>query len=498
MQLLTTAAVALILAGSSVSAMPTAVYTSLPGHPTSQIPGLGPAREFRGFYKLYRSAYGRKIVFRSRSDELQIENGPVMYLQVAPTGLVAGTALFDVGDSTPWSLGNTLNTVGEMMGVTDDGRCAIDTIDSIGDRYIILGNTGNWTVAAKEGDPIPGVPGATYGIILHETHVTNDGKVGMQSLNSGGLPTNSNVIELFDGQVVAREGMTIPLGQAMGQANPMEFFDFQSYYHDATGDNYMYAGDTTGDPNSDFVVVVNGTVRLQENQLISFNPLFGPIATGTLNGIREMHMESNGDWFVRGGNQNGQDWVIKNGAVIAKTSDPIHTGATETWSDLRDTATYMLHVGNNRGDYVIGGRTSNPVNTDGVLVLNNQTVLARLGDAVDVNGDGMPNENAFIAAFRNDRAVLNDDGWLFFVVLMRAGNGADLGEALLKLRAFVPPPECAGDANFDGVADAADLSVLLGNFGGPSSGPLGGDFNADGMCNAADLSVLLGNFGCVP
>lgn len=497
MQTLAAAVTALFVAGSA-AAMPTAVYTSIPGDPTSHIPGLGPTREFRGFYKLYRSAYGRKIIFRSRSEQFLIENGPVIYNQITPAGAVTGNALFDVGDPTPWSPGNTLNTVGEMMGVTDDGRCAIDTIDSIGDRYIILGNTGNWSVAAKEGDPIPGVPGATYGIILHETHVTNDGKVGMQSLNSGGLPTNSNVIELFDGQVVSREGVTIPAGQAMGQANPMEFYDFQSYYHDATGDNYMYAGDTNGDPNSDFVVVVNGTVRLQENQLISFVPLFGPIATGTLNGIREMHMESNGDWFVRGGNSNGQDWVVRNGTVISKTADPIFAGSGETWSDLRDTATYFLHVGNNRGDVVIGGRTSAAVNLDGVLVFNNQSVLARSSDAVDVNGDNLANDDAFIAAFRTDRAVLNDDGWLFFVVLLRRGNGADLGEALLKVRAFVPPPACAADTNFDGRTDAADLSVLLANFGGPSSGPLGGDFNADGICNAADLSVLLGDFGCVP
>jgi len=60
-----------------------------------------------------------------------------------------------------------------------------------------------------------------------------------------------------------------------------------------------------------------------------------------------------------------------------------------------------------------------------------------------------------------------------------------------------PPPNCPGDANGDGVIDAADLSVLLSNFGQPAAGPGFGDFNGDGQCNGADLSVLLSGFGQV-
>jgi len=60
-----------------------------------------------------------------------------------------------------------------------------------------------------------------------------------------------------------------------------------------------------------------------------------------------------------------------------------------------------------------------------------------------------------------------------------------------------PPPLCAADANGDGRTDAADLSVLLANFGiGTNGGASSGDFNEDGQMNSADLSVLLGEFGC--
>ncbi len=59
-----------------------------------------------------------------------------------------------------------------------------------------------------------------------------------------------------------------------------------------------------------------------------------------------------------------------------------------------------------------------------------------------------------------------------------------------------PPPSCPGDANGDGLINAADLSVLLANFGTTTNGGASsGDFNKDGEVNGADLSVLLSQFG---
>lgn len=52
----------------------------------------------------------------------------------------------------------------------------------------------------------------------------------------------------------------------------------------------------------------------------------------------------------------------------------------------------------------------------------------------------------------------------------------------------------AGDINFDGSVNGADLSVLLGEFG-QTTGIPAADLNCDGAVNGADLSVLLANFG---
>lgn len=63
--------------------------------------------------------------------------------------------------------------------------------------------------------------------------------------------------------------------------------------------------------------------------------------------------------------------------------------------------------------------------------------------------------------------------------------------------ARVPPPSgCVGDTNDDGDTNAADLSVLLAQFGMSVPPMTGGDVNGDGVVNTADLSVLLSWFGC--
>jgi len=55
------------------------------------------------------------------------------------------------------------------------------------------------------------------------------------------------------------------------------------------------------------------------------------------------------------------------------------------------------------------------------------------------------------------------------------------------------PQSCPQDLDNDGTVGAADLAILLGNWGACAGCPA--DFDADGFVNAADLAVLLGNWG---
>ncbi|MFM7052791.1 MAG: dockerin type I domain-containing protein [Planctomycetota bacterium] len=70
-------------------------------------------------------------------------------------------------------------------------------------------------------------------------------------------------------------------------------------------------------------------------------------------------------------------------------------------------------------------------------------------------------------------------------------GASDVFAARMNADGTIGPPPAVGnpaDLNGDGVVNAADLSVLLAQWGGPGSA----DLNGDGLVGAADLSILLG------
>ena len=49
-----------------------------------------------------------------------------------------------------------------------------------------------------------------------------------------------------------------------------------------------------------------------------------------------------------------------------------------------------------------------------------------------------------------------------------------------------------GDLNDDGIVNAADLAMLLAEWGSSNGAA---DINGDGVVNAADLAIMLANWG---
>ncbi len=146
-------------------------------------------------------------------------------------------------------------------------------------------------------------------------------------------------------------------------------------------------------------------------------------------------MAPNGDWFVRGNNDiSEQDWVYSNGAVIAEGGAPIFTGATELWDDTSFSDLFFLHVGDSNGNYVIGGVTDN-ANTllNGVLVLNNQEVVVRESDPIDLDNNGVFDDDAFFDTFGNDDAFLDDSGFLYIVATIKDGTDTRIGQGVFSI-----------------------------------------------------------------
>jgi len=147
------------------------------------------------------------------------------------------------------------------------------------------------------------------------------------------------------------------------------------------------------------------------------------------------------------------DWVYRNGEVVAATDRPIFAGATERWSDSADSVfTFIANVTNNLGEYVIAGTTdSSDLDRDLVFVFNGTTEVLREGDPVDVNGDGVFDDDAFLdgSILDYDDAFLTDAGIFHFNARLRNGAGEYLGQAFMAkdlraVSAAVPEPGSAG------------------------------------------------------
>ncbi len=156
-------------------------------------------------------------------------------------------------------------------------------------------------------------------------------------------------------------------------------------------------------------------------------------------------MESNGDWFVRGSNVDGQAWLLRNGVVIAASGQPITPGSTELW-----TTAFRDVKGDNRGNYVISGHTNNADTThDDVLVLNGTRVIARESDPVDLNGNGLADDDMFLGVMVADRSAFNNDGYYYFGPRVKNGAGTtNSSSTFLRVQAIAL--HCNPDFNGDG------------------------------------------------
>jgi hypothetical protein len=183
---------------------------------------------------------------------------------------------------------------------------------------------------------------------------------------------------------------------------------------------------------------------------------------------------------------------VKNGTVIGTTDTPITPANAEMWDDTPYAQTFFFALGNNAGDYVVGGTTnSGNVLSDAVVVLNGDTVLVRENDPIDIDNNGVFDDDAYIKVFRDDYGVLTDTHFIF-AVRMRNGQQAngcvadttDLGMAIISVPLPAAPPACClDDFNQDGdVGTDADIEAFFACLGGTccDTCPVDADYNCDG------------------
>ncbi len=423
---------ALAAAAGTASAMPTVIYSEVASSPTSMVPGLG-GLLFESFDRPYASADGSSWIISAIADT---DTATDEFIIVGSGN--SGAVVVQEG-VTVMPDGSLAGPIERNMGVNNSGDYAFATNtngDTASDEAVVKWNAGSnaFEFAKQEGQPVPGVANEVFGATTNAAGITNAGDAFFRTTASvGDLPSDDDDFLFHGTNIVAQSNVTTPGNQAGGATEPWDNFDTNDFYVSADGQNYLAQGDLQGDTGTDDVVVVNDNVALQEGS---------PINAGGKNigAFTESLMNPGGAWFARGDYDDDQDWLVRNGDVIAETGDPVPGGLPgETLSDAVFSSTFFAMTGNGVGDFVYGATTSNPdTEADAVLVVNNSFVLLRQGDAVDLDGNGILDDGVLIDIFNNDDMFLTDDGTLYFTAELVEVTGAPLGQAFISVQ--IPAP----------------------------------------------------------
>lgn len=408
----------------------TAIYHNVPAVSGNDVPGLAakfkPGTGTTQFDRIYVSPNGN-FAFVAFTDQATT-NDEIL--------IVNGTVAAQEGDALDFAPGEHIGLLDTQLGINDSGAYAFATNsdgDTATDEYIVTGTLiGGQTKAAQEGDSAdPPIAGATVGSTLESPVILADGTVGFSSDNMGGLVATENDAVFLGNTLLAQEGITIPPGQIGTET--WENFDLSDFFVTPNGNHYLIQGDLTGSTTSDDVLAYDGKVVIQEDTIIPGSGFTDPVDGS---GIVGSFLDPAGNWFARGNNDTSeQDWVVRSGKVVAKTGSPIVDGATEVWDDTDFSDCFFMHAGNGNGDYIVGGVTDAASATNGVLVFFDKfghgMVLAREGDPVDLDGNGMMDDNAFFDTFGNDDIGITDNRTVYIVATIKDNTETRIGQGLI-------------------------------------------------------------------
>ncbi|TVQ59025.1 MAG: hypothetical protein EA379_12115 [Phycisphaerales bacterium] len=500
------AAAALVcFAGAALANDPEIIFTKIATHPSSIVPGaVDPNGDpvntnWRALERIIVSPDGSRWILKGRTQQATLEENIMLLgsdadlstVNFAQEGLpipdgVAG----EVYDFFGSGLGRfNLNNQFAYSARARGG------VNSVFQKVIVYSGglvptPADFEIVTQMGDPYTGLidspPNPSgdelVGNSIGSIHILDNGTVGahdatIQNINSLRRPAlfydNDSFLQRGVDTVLGLDGVTVFLVTNLSG---------NTFYTTPDGQRWIALGTIdTGSTANNSVLLLNGQVVLQQGSEIG--------TTGVIvNAIFTANIASSGDWYARGSIAGGGVWAVVNGALVARTGSPIHDGATETWG-----TSFLSFDGNANGEWVLVGTTDNPDPAlDTVMVLNDERVLVREGDQVDLPGFAddvfIGRGNPAVAAFSANETVLTNDGIVYFIASIHDGAGNDYNStpAFATPQAFFrldtnPAVACPGDFNGDNVVDFADLSEVLGDFGGAY------DFN--------DLSLVLSNFG---
>jgi hypothetical protein len=509
--MLTRAAIAPILLASLAGAapdLPRALLTSSSGLPNELIPGTSiPISSFtQADLRLSLSGTYWAINVNTSSQPAP-DNGWVVV--GTPTAALSGfTRSATTADP---AIGFPMATRPDTpFGVNDSGDVAFSVAlggtapfatNEIALRWNRASNS--FTTIAREGSPIPGIPGEFYGGIHDSVTLLNDGRASLRDgSTSGALPSSQDEFYFLVGptltdnvSALVQSDTFAPTNQAGGTTTTID--DVFEGFTNADGTSYIAEIGLFPPASGTRALVVDGAVVLQ-----TLNPI--PGVTGLPTNVGEFEMFPGGDWAVHGFTDIGTSFLLVNGTIRLLEGD------TFPQADAGETVRSIVDVDINAN----GDIAASLITTLGGSVAYRELVLVlpadgsdpvapyirgsfntvTLGTRLDLDGDGL-GEDAYFFSFFEDSLAIDNDGNVY--VACRALNSADQTEAdaLVIVDAFQPQPCSPADITNDGTVDSGDLAAFITAF---LANDLSVDFTNDGTVDSGDLALFIDLFltGC--
>jgi hypothetical protein len=509
-------------AGGMARADVDVIFTKIPASPTSVVPGAldltGAAvvTNFRAMEDVRVSPDGTRWILKGRT-----QLGSDLETNLLQGGGTFGVTLAQEGQPVPGApVGELFDFFGSRVGQFDDTNKFAFSARARGGatataQKVLLWDPGVGTlVQFQQGDLITGLSDTTVsgdeivGNSVGAIHLLNDGRIGAHDPTIGNISTTRRPALYYKGAgggAIAgfqQTGVTTVLG--LGGSGPQVWTTLSDTFQ-TTPDGTRWL--TTGRIGTTDVFAVDGQVVLQQGQ---------PVLSSSIvaDAFFQTTLMSGGSWSVRGDIPGDDDFAVVDGVLVAKTGDAITPGSTENWG-----VAFQSLTNNDFGDWVIAGDTTHPdPAVNAVIVVNRNRVILREGDAVDVDGDGQFDDNAFVgrgnntlSAFDANDVIITNRREVYAIINLRDGQGNDLNSnpAFTTPSAFVRITWCVADVDDgagggvpDGGVTIDDLIYYLTLF---EAGDVGADVDdgsgagvPDGGVTIDDLIYYLTRFegGC--
>jgi hypothetical protein len=370
--------------------------------------------------------------------------------------------------------------------VNDNGDISIsgNLVPTTADEAIILYKRADQTFSfvAREGSPIPGVAGESFGGGLDQRQLLPDGRVVFRDgSTTGGLAASVDEFIFVGGPngqgfaPIIQGGVTTPTNQSAGGTAILT--DVELGYGFSPQTNTWITRGILQRTAPNVVLVRNGAVVLEAGQPLPGAPTPTP-EFSTAFSITDAGMGPGGDWWATGRSTSGGPvWLVANGQTVF-TSDNDFPGG-----DPGERISSLTSVNfTTRGDLQFTVFT-NFARALVIVIPPNGAAPIRVVDSaieVDLNNNGDPNDD-FFTAQTIFSSFLADDNTLYMIV---RNNG--IGDVVGYMPVTLAPAGCDSiDFNGNGVfpedQDVVDFFEVLAGGTCPTATCSDIDFNNNGV-----------------